>query len=94
MSSLCYDKSCKSRNGNNKNTISYIRWHDASSQQGILYLEDIKQEVILESCGFLIRESESHISICVDKYIEHGTFRGVQSIPKNMIVERKDFELD
>jgi hypothetical protein len=93
MSSSCFDKSCQHRNLNSKNVVSYIRWNDASYQEGVISFGDIKQGVVLESCGFLVKESNTHVSVCVDRYTEHGTFRHVQNIPKGMIIERRDFKL-
>jgi hypothetical protein len=90
----CHSKTCKQRDSLAENCVIYIRWHDACHKEGPCYLNDIENEVIIESAGILVRETETHFSICQDRYVVDETFRHVTTIPKAMVVEIGKFNLE
>jgi hypothetical protein len=89
----CYSKTCKQRDALAENCVIYIRWHDATHQDGPCYLDDISTEVILESAGILVKETDTHFSLCLDKHVKNETFRHITTIPKTMVVEVRKFNL-
>ena len=90
----CYSKICKERDSLSENCIIYLRWHDATYQGDVCYLSDIKKEVILESAGILVKETDTHYSLCLDRYPEKETYRHITTIPKAMVVEVRKFDLN
>lgn len=94
MTTTCTDISCKNRYQEAKRQLVAILWSDASYQsQGSLYLDEMKQEVLIWTCGYLVRESESHYSVALDYYEATNSWRYVCHIPKGMVlkVHKMDF---
>lgn len=89
----CYSKTCKQRDSLEEGCVIYIRWHDACHKDGPCYLNDIEDDVIIESAGILVRETDTHFSICLDKYFVDETFRHITTIPKAMVVEVQKFHI-
>ena len=87
----CYSKTCRQRDLLKERCVIYIRWHDASYQDGPLYLNDIDPLVILDSAGILVKETETHYTIALDMHTKEENFRHVQSIPKGMVIEVRKF---
>jgi len=83
--SECYDKECKNRDLVENRCVVLVRWHDASYQDGPIYIEDIKKEFILESVGQLMYEDENSITIGMDWHSKRNYWRHVCHIPKGMI---------
>lgn len=91
----CHSKVCKDRDPLAENVIIYLKWHDASYQDGgPYYISEIKPVVILESVGILIKETDTHYSFCTDRYTEKETYRHITNVPKGMVVEVRKFEID
>lgn len=65
-----------------KKTLVYVRWFDASYQRGECTLEEMVTRVELESAGLLVQETEDSVSIALDEYLEDGTWRYIEHIPK------------
>lgn len=63
-----------------------IRWNDASYQRGELKTDEINPHCILESIGFLIKESKTHYSIGMDWDKDEETWRHILTIPKKMVI--------
>lgn len=90
----CYSKTCKQRDRLKESCIVYIRWHDACYKEGPCYLNDIEDEIIVESAGILVKETDTHYSLCLDKYSVEESFRHIETIPKEMVVEVRKFSLE
>lgn len=73
-----------------KITITTVRWLDASYQHGETSLDDFEPEVELVSVGQLVKETRRVISLALNSWQEHDTYRHIEHIPKKMIVRRVD----
>lgn len=89
----CYDKECKSRDMIHNKELVLIRWHDASYQEGPIYIEDIDKDYIIDSVGFLIAEGDGHITLGMDWYKLKNYWRRVIHIPKGMIKDLWRFDI-
>lgn len=77
-----------------KHRLVHIRWHDAKGVHGTWqHLEDLEDEplkdYIVDSVGFVLRESETVIHIAPHLHVDgdEGHYVGDMRIPKNMIVD-------
>lgn len=75
--------------------FAYVRWFDASYQRGECTDEELNAVVVLHSCGILVRETDDHVTLAMDRYDADGTWRYIEHIPKCLIaqIERFDFDL-
>lgn len=76
-------------------TLTYIRWRDASSQEGANN-EPLKPELVdLEEIGFLLAENDEAVLISMEHCpaLTHGP-RYRLNIPKINILERRDLDLN
>jgi hypothetical protein len=87
----CYDHNCKSRCMTDGLILIFVKWHDASHQEGPSYLGNIKEDYTLESGGLLVKETDSHYSIATDFNREDATWRHITNIPKGMVIEVQKF---
>lgn len=87
----CFDKHCKSRYKYSEKTLIFIKWDDASYQEGPFFIGNLKQGIILHTAGHLVQETDTHYSVAMDYYEEEGTWRHVTHIPKRMVVEVQKF---
>ena len=89
---ICHSRTCKERNRQPERCLIYLRWSDASYQTGDgLYLQDLEPEVLIETAGFLIQETETHYSVALDHYAVAETWRHVANIPKGMVRQAVKF---
>lgn len=71
----------------------YLCWIDAGGQMNqSLSREELSGPLEIETVGWLIRETEDHLSICQDYIRETNLFRDVQHIPKALIRSRKELK--
>jgi hypothetical protein len=70
-------------------TIAYIRWKDASFQEGVIEKDDLLPDFTLYSVGFLIEDRDDYITISQDLYPQGNTFREVLHIPTAYIEKIK-----
>jgi len=93
LTTECFDHACTCRYTNPERTIIYIKWHDASYQRGECSIDDLKSEVILESAGLLIQETDTEYCLSLDFYPRQMTWRHIEHIPKVMVLEVVKFPL-
>jgi hypothetical protein len=89
----CFDKTCKSRFKTDGLVLITVKWHDASYQAGPSFLGNIIEDYILETGGFLVKETETHYSIALDFCREDATWRHITNVPKGMVTEVQKFPI-
>lgn len=72
-------------------TIACIEWIDASGEAGPLTRDELGGLMTLRSVGWLIRETDDQVSICMDYEPTTKVFREIQHIAKVNIVSRKEY---
>lgn len=70
------------------NQLIYVKWIDACMQQYVDEAEDTIDGLVLETAGFLVRETENTLSIGMDYNPGNSPkWRHVTNIPKSYVVE-------
>lgn len=87
----CFDRLCKSRNNNSEKTLIFIKWTDASYQEGPDYIGNLNSGIVLETAGHLVQETDTYYSVALDFYEKEGTWRHITHIPKVIVTEVQKF---
>ena len=67
----------------------YIKWFDSCYDRGSLQKKDIKDTVVLENIGFLIKETKESFCMALEYCEEWDNYRYIISIPKVNIIKKK-----
>lgn len=67
-----------------------IVWTDSCSQDEAT-IEELHQETLIRTVGFVVKETKSTVHLTQDVDIEQETFRNTTVIPKRNIVRRRDW---
>lgn len=73
--------------------LAHIKWFDASYQRGECTADELFSEVYLHSAGILVRETETVVTLAIDRYDNDETWRYISHIPKVNIVEIQTFDV-
>lgn len=64
----------------------YVRWIDSSYQRGEADLDELDDSgVVLETAGFLVRETDDTLSIALDRYHGETIYRHIVHIPRVLV---------
>ena len=75
---------------NNKHKCIWVKWCDATSQKGSFCKgEDFAREMIIESCGILIKSDEQGVLMAQDYSTHDDVYRDSLSIPRDYIIKKK-----
>ncbi len=67
--------------------LAYVKWFDASYQDGQFMQDELNPNVILHSGGLIAAEDRKTISLALDRYDDDGTWRHITHIPKVNILK-------
>ena len=68
--------------------LMLIRWQDASHDCHGQKPDEMVQDYLLETVGFFVKETDTHVSISHEACRRDGTFRHTTHIPLSLIQER------